>query len=177
MKSCIGVLAFLLFQQSPTTAQTAVESFRPERGTRIRIPENNSSTREAILVEWRGDSVLARIDASGEVVLIPPQRVPGLQRFDRVESGTTTGALIGGGIGLALSLVGVASNSSDDYISFSTGELVAGTFLLTLTTSGIGALIGSFLKETKWRAFDSSARIQPHVDPSGRVGLAVRVPF
>ena len=178
MKSCIGVLAFLLLQQSPTSAQTVGVSFRPEPGTRIRIPGSASSRREGILVAWRGDSVLARIDANGEVVLIPPQRVSDLERFDRTVTGTQKGALIGGGLGLALSLAGVASMNDDDFISYTTGEKVLAVTMTTVVTTGIGALIGSFVKETKWRAFDSSApRLQAMVDPRGRMGVAVRIGF
>jgi len=178
VKSCIGVLALLLLQQSPTSAQAVGVSFRPEPGTRIRIHESGSPRREGILVEWRGDSVLARIDSNGESVLIPPQRVPDLERFDRMETGTKKGALIGGGLGLALSLAMVASASDDDYFAYTTGELFAVTIVTTVTTTGIGALIGSFVKETKWRAFDSSAaRLQAMVDPRGRMGLAVSIGF
>jgi hypothetical protein len=178
VKSCIGVLAFLLLQQSPTSAQTAGVSLRPETGTRIRVPENRSSRREGILVEWRGDSVLARIDSNGEDVLIPPQGIPDLERFDRMATGTATGALIGGGLGLALSLIGVASTSEDDFYALTTGEKVAGVALMTVVTTGVGALIGSFVKVTKWRPFDSSApRLQAMVDPRGRMGLAVRIGF
>jgi hypothetical protein len=143
----MGVLALLLLQQSPTSAQTVGASLRPESGTRIRIPQSASSRREGILVEWRGDSVLARIDANGEVVLIPPQRVPELEAFDRMETATRKGALIGGGIGLALSLAMVASASADDYFTYTTGELFAAATVMTVTTTGIGALIGSLSKK------------------------------
>lgn len=180
MKPCIAVLALLMVPLGSPAAQTVIGEFtRPERGTRIRITEPGStSRREGVLVEWRGDSALARIDASGEFVMIPPQRVTELELFDGMKSGAGTGALIGGGFGLGLALIVVVASSGDEFTSFTAGEGIAVVALNTALHAGIGAIIGSAVKKPRWRAYNpDAARLQAGVDSQGRLGLSVRVGF
>jgi hypothetical protein len=177
VKSCLAVLAFLTVPLTATFAQSLVETTRPERGTRIRITEGVTS-REGVLVEWRGDSAFTRIDATGDYVLIPPSRVPELELYDGLGSVAGKGAMIGGGIGLGLGLLVVVASAGDSYTSIPAGEAVAVVGLNTAMFAGIGALIGSAAKRPKWRAMDSGAvRVHAGVTPRGGVGLGFSVGF
>jgi len=178
VKSGIAVLVFLSVPLVAPAAQSVVETTRVERGTRIRINEGASTRREGVLVEWRGDSAFARIDATGDYVLIPPQGVTGLELYDGARSASGKGALIGGGIGLGLGLLVVVASSGDSYTSIPAGEAFALVAMNGAFFAGIGALIGSAAKMPKWRAINSDAlRLQAGVNSRGGLGLMLNVGF
>lgn len=178
MKTCLAVLGLLLLPMGAGAAQSVIgESTRPERGTRIRISEIGSGKhREGVLVEWRGDSALARIDASGEYIIVPPTLVSQIEVYDGMYSGSGKGALIGGAFGLAGMLL-VLLESQGSYVSPTAGEAIAGVAVGTAMYAGVGALIGSAIKKPRWRAFDSTTRLHAVVDPRGWLGLTLSLAF
>ncbi len=178
MKPCIAVLALLMVPLGSPAAQTVIgESTLPERGTRIRILQPGQR-REAVLVEWRVDSALARIDATGEFVVIPPQMVAAIEVYDGMRNRAGKGARIGGGIGLGLGLLVVVSAASDEWTAPTAGEAIAAVALSTAVYAGVGAMIGAAVKQPRWRPLGGNAvRLQAGVDPRGRVGVGFRVGF
>ena len=59
-----------------------------------------------------------------------------------------SGAKIGGGIGLGLSLLAIAVTAGDDWAAPTAGQAIAGTILNTAFGAGVGALIG--LASPRW---------------------------
>jgi hypothetical protein len=178
VKTYLAALALLALPVAVAPAQSAIEFTRPERGIRIRITDAAALRREGVLVEWRGDSALARIDATGDYVVIPPQRLAELELYDGVQSGAGKGAMLGGGFGLGLGVIVVIASSGESYTSIPAGEAVALVALNTALYAGIGALIGSASKKPRWRAFEANgARLQAGLDPLGRAGLRLSVAF
>jgi hypothetical protein len=59
-----------------------------------------------------------------------------------------SGAKIGGGIGLGLSLLAIAITAGDDWAAPTAGQAIAGTILNTAFGAGVGALIG--LASPRW---------------------------
>lgn len=180
MKPCIAVLAFLMVPLGSPAAQTVIgELTRPGPGTRIRFTNPvQSSRREAVLVEWRGDSALARVDKSGEFVVIPPHGVAGIEVYDGMRSSAGEDALTGGAVGIGLARISLLSANGDEFMSPTTEEALQIGAFATVFSAGIGALVGSALKKPKWRPVSTDAmRLQAGVDSRGRVGLSVRVGF
>jgi len=179
VKTSAVFLAFLLLPLGTAGAQSVIgESSRPELGTRIRVTDfAKGKPREGVLVEWRADSALARIDATGEYLVVPPALVGQIEVYDGTRSGAGKGALIGGAVGFGGAMLVVVASSGDYYASPSTGEAVAGVVLNTALYAGLGALIGSAVKKPKWRSFGPAPRVQARVDPRGRIGLAVALAY
>jgi hypothetical protein len=179
MKRSLAVFGLLLLPVTVAAAQSVVGSSRGlDRGTRIRISDPGQGTRrEGVLVEWRADSALARIDASGEFVVVPPALVTHLEVYDGMRSGSRKGALIGGAFGLGAALLVVLAQDQGYYATPSTGEAIAGVAASTAVYAGLGALIGSAIKKPKWRAFDTAPRVHAVVDPRGGFGLTLRLGF
>lgn len=178
MKPCIALLAFLMVPPGTAAAQAVVgESMRLESGTRIRI-SGPGVRREGVLVEWRGDTALARIDASGEVVVIPPQAVAGIEVYHGTGSRAGKGAVIGGAIGMGAGLLLVAVAASDEWTAPTAGEAVRVVLFFTAVDAGIGALIGAAVRHARWKPLAMDAvRLQAGVGPGGRVRFGLRLGF
>lgn len=179
MRSSLVVIALMLLSSESVPAQAVLGEGRPiERGARIRIAEAARQRRlEGVLVEWRGDSALARIDASGAYLVVPPDLVGRIEVYDGKRSRAGKGARIGALAGLSLGALVVLSAAADPYKDVPAGQAIAFVGMSTATYAGIGALIGSFVKVPRWRQLQPEGRVQAVVGPRGRVGLAISSGF
>lgn len=179
MKQRIAVLGLLLLPVGASTAQTVIGlSSRLDPGTRIRITDSAQGTRlEGVLLEWRGDSAVARVTSGGALVLVPPPLGSRIEVYDGMRSSSRKGAMIGGAIGMGAAVILVVAASSDPYMSVSAGQAIGAIALNTAVYAGVGALIGTAIKKPRWRALDAAPRLEALLDPRGRAGLGVRIGF
>ena len=137
-------------------------------GDGVRIAGHSRST--GVVVGGSGDSILVRLD-DGVVRSVPTSS---LERYIGERRGMGKGTLIGGVVGLGLSVV---SYAADDTASPTTLEMAGGVTLMT----AIGALIGGRLsRRSVWARIDQGARSQLSIVPMmapGQVGMRARLEF
>ena len=171
-------LVLLVFAPGRAPAQEAAAL---PLGVRVRISTANGEV-VGTLARLRDDTVGVVPEGETLQLAVPLAELDALEvsrgRFRR----TGRGAVIGLGTGLTLGVVTAVALCGDDRCESSGGEwtgVAVGLLGLggAVTGLGLGALIGSFIRQEKWREV-SITWIQAGVMPlpRGRLGLSLAVP-
>ncbi|HSB54604.1 MAG TPA: hypothetical protein VLD58_09620 [Gemmatimonadales bacterium] len=174
----VGMLAVLsLLPALPGHAQATPSSSDLVPGSRIRVSTGVPSRMTGTLVDIGGDS-LRLVVGKRDTLGVPLSAVTRLEESRGRRANYTKGALIGGGIGLALGLgvgaladglrnIGCESPSCDNPSQLG-GALAIGGLAGAGVGAGVGALLAGVFQRERW---------QPVVRPSGALQVGVRLRF
>jgi hypothetical protein len=157
----------------------------PDVGTRVRVhyavnggSATRMSRRDGAIAGYQGDTMVVRFEKGGDRFLVPPEHLGNVEHFIGDRSASGRGALLGAGVGVAMTVLTVAVTAADPYTSGSTGEYVAVGVLQTGLFAGLGALIGSGVRIPQWQRLrpgrDQAVQVLPTLQ-AGRAGIAIRI--
>lgn len=155
-----------------------VEAQTVTPGERVRATTGEANYRiTGTLEEWRRDTLYVISDGGSEGTVARPLALGSLSRLEVSEghrSNAGKGALIGGGIGLALggAFSLIAAPRVDTEVPTSDYLLLTG--IAAAGGAGIGALIGSFSKSERWREYPLD-RLRVGLLPSSDGGYRLTV--
>lgn len=174
----VGVLAVRsLLPVVPGHAQATPSRADLVPGSRIRVTTRAPSRMTGTLIDIGGDS-LRLVVGKRDTVGVPLSAVTRLEESRGRRANYTKGALIGGGMGLALGLgVGALADglrnlgcesATCDNPSHLGGALAIGGLAGAGVGAGVGALLAGVFQKERW---------QPVVRPGGALGVGVRLRF
>jgi hypothetical protein len=183
-----SLVVLLLLSPSVLAAQSSLPRAPlglPDVGTRVRVhyavhggSVTRMSRRDGAIAGYQGDTMVVRFEKGGDRFLVPPEHLGNVEQFIGDRSAAGRGALLGAGVGLAMTVVTLAVAASDPWTSPSAGEYVAVGVLQTGLFAGLGALIGSGVRIPQWQRLqpgrDQGLRISPTLQ-EGRAGIAIRI--
>ena len=172
-----GPLTLLLLLPGPRGHAQGASS-RPDLlpGARIRVTTSAPSRRvTGTLIDVGGDSLRLAV-GKRDTVGVPHSAVTRLEESRGRRANYTKGALIGGGVGLALGLggglladFGQSLGCESTSCTSNLGEALAiGGLAGAGVGAGVGALLAGAFPKERW---------QPVVRPGGSVGLGLRLRF
>ncbi len=177
MKTRPTLLAASLLVLLPTTAATGQESAADlESGDRIRIWASAAGLHgeRAVLVETTPSDLRIRRDRAG--LRVPLEQIGQLEVLRRTGERWRQGALVGGGVGAALTTAFLIPFCGDPDTVCDAGTYLRTIGLLGATSAAAGALLGLAVGEHAWVVveLDRSGASSSPVG-SGAPGLAVNL--
>jgi hypothetical protein len=165
----------LIAPAAPLLAQDP--ALRP--GDRVRVQQPDHRPITGTLIAVRSDSILIdRAGGGGAGEVAVPRLAPGVTLDVSTGKGTHAGlgALIGGGLGTAATLVFLQGFCGGDTLCDG-DEQVKAFAILALPPAVVGGVIGAFVPRERWRSVDWS-RIRIAVrGTDGGIGLGLTIGF
>ena len=146
-------LTLLLAALPLVTGGAQRAELRPGARVRLQAPGVVAGTLEGVILDVRQDTMtFAPLRGSPMPIALSMVTAAEVYRGKSSRSGMKSGALLGGGIGLALGVMSASFSDKAPGASASSdaGTRVGGTVVITVFGAGLGALIGNSRGGEQW---------------------------